>query len=292
MTAGCSPRTTLDPQLARRRLPLPCHARRPERGCRKGRGRDDHVQRYTAFAGHAFEFYCLRLAKDNVPQPAIVLGEQAYGRGAGKKTSDVAIAFGDDLILLEANSRRVSAVPLVTGDPQDATPELTKLLVKKVNQLGVSIGALLAESDATRCRHRPRHASSLSWWRPGPSGTQVICGNTSTRPATRRSRLFADERVQPLQVADAAAYEALIGLARDGHSLPEILEHKTDGAWRHRDWAVWLKEDDRVPGRPERLPSILATFEALTTAAEQKWFPHGQPPDHRPPSAAQAGSLA
>jgi hypothetical protein len=250
----------------------------------KASGREDHVQRYTAFAGQAFEAYCLRLAKDYTPQPAIVLGEQGYGKGAGKKTSDIAIAIGDDLILFEANARKVSAVPLVTGDPQDATLELTKLLIKKVNQLGVSIGALLAgratlpgvDMDRVK-RIFPVVVAAGNLWHTSHLWNYI----DETRDETKCAP-FADERVKPLQVADAAAYETLIGLARGGHSLPAILEHKTDGAWLHRDWAVWLKEDKRSPGQPDRLPSIIATFEALTTAAEQKWFPHGQPPDEPP----------
>lgn len=103
---------------------------------------------------------------------------------------------------------------------------------------------------------------------------------------------FADERVKPIQVADADAYELLIGLARDGHSLPAILERKTDGPWRHRDWAVWLQEDKRSPGQPGRLPSIISTFEALTAAAEQKWFAHGEPPEHQSLTSPPAGSRA
>jgi hypothetical protein len=85
-------------------------------------GRTDHVQRYTAYAGQAFEQYCLRLAKAAFVSPVMVLGEQAYGKGAGQKTSDVAVLVGDDLILFEANARRVGAEPLLTGDPLDATP--------------------------------------------------------------------------------------------------------------------------------------------------------------------------
>jgi hypothetical protein len=259
---------------------------------KKADGREDHVQRYTAFAGHAFEAYCLRLAKDNVPQPAIVLGEQAYGKGGGNKTSDVAIAFGDELILFEANARRVSAVPLVTGDPLDATLELTKLLVKKVNQLGVSIGALLAgkatlpgvDFDQVK-RIFPVVVAAGNLWHTSHLWKYI----DETRDENKCAPL-ADERVQPLQVADAAAYEALIGLAHRGHSLPEIFEYKTDGAWRHRDWAVWLRGDDRSPGRPERLPSILATFEALTRVAEEKWFPHGRPPDEPPLGHAAAAA--
>jgi hypothetical protein len=256
----------------------------------KADGREDHVQRYTAFAGQAFEAYCLRLAQDNVPRPAIVLSERGYGKGAGNKTSDIAIAVGDDLILFEANARKVSAVPLVTGDPQDATLELTRLLIKKVNRLGVSIGALLAGNatlpgvDMDRIKRifpvvvavgNLRHTSHL-WKYIDETRDESECAP------------FADKRVKPLQVAHAAAYEALIGLARGGHSLPTILEHKTEGAWRHRDWAVWLRQDKRSPGQPDRLPSIIATFEALTTAAQQKWFPRGQPSVEPPIADAAA----
>lgn len=244
-------------------------------------GRQDHVQRYTAFAGQAFETYCLRLAEEYVPEPSIVLGEQTYGKGAGNKTSDIAISVGENLILFEANARRVSAVPLVTGDPQDATLELTKLLIKKVNQLGVSIGALLdGKARLPRIdiagikRIFPVVVAAGNLWHTSHLWKYIEEARDDSRCTS-----FADERVQPLQVADAAAYEALIGLARDGHSLSEIFEHKTDGPWLHRDWAVWLKEDQRSPGQPDRLPSIVARFEALTAAALQKWFPHGQLPD-------------
>jgi hypothetical protein len=224
-----------------------------------------------------------------VPPPAIVLGEQGYGKGGGNKTSDVAVAVGDDLILFEANARRVSAVPLVTGDPQDATLELTKLLIKKVNQLGVSVGALLAgharlpgvDMDRVK-RIFPVVVAAGHLWHTSHLWKYIDESRDETKCAP-----FADERVKPIQVADAADYETLIGLARGGHSLPEILEHKTDGAWRHRDWAVWLREDRRSPGLPERLPSIITTFEALTTVAQRTWFPHGQPRDE-PPSPHRA----
>jgi hypothetical protein len=247
----------------------------------KANGRDDHVQRYTAFAGQTFETYCLRLAEKYVPEPAIVLGEQSYGKGGGNKTSDVAVCVGEDLILFEVNARRVSAVPLVTGDPLDATLELTRLLVKKVNQLGVSIGALL-NGKATLPgidlagikRIFPVVVAAGNLWHTSHLWKYIDEARDESKCAS-----FADERVQPLQVADAAAYEMLIGLARDGHGLPEIFEHKTDSPWLHRDWAVWLKEDRRSPGQPDRLPSIVATFETLTAAAQQKWFPHGQPAD-------------
>jgi hypothetical protein len=96
-------------------------------------GRTDHIQRYTAYAGQVFEVYCLHLARDGVPEPALVLGEPKYGKGGGQRTSDIAVLTDDDLVLFEVNARRVGAERLLTGDPLDASEELTKLLVKKIN---------------------------------------------------------------------------------------------------------------------------------------------------------------
>lgn len=249
-------------------------------------GRTDHVQRYTAFAGQAFEAYCLRLAQQYVPAPAIVLGEQSYGKGGGRRTSDVAVVIGEDLILLEANARRVAAEPLVTGDPQDATNELAKLLIKKVNQLGVSVGALLAGEatlpgvDMTRIKRIfPVVIAAGNLWYTSHLWQYIQAARDDDKCAP-----LDDARVQPLQVANAAEYEMLIGLARDGHSLGEIFAHKTDGVWSHRDWAVWLREDRRAPAQPRRLPAIEATFKALTDSAQKKWFPDGAPADASPAS--------
>jgi hypothetical protein len=241
-------------------------------------GRTDHVQRYTSFAGQAFEAYCLRLAHDYVPGPAIVLGEHAYGKGGGSRTSDVAIlTTGGDLILFEANARRVAAEPLVSGDPQSATDELTKLLVKKVNQLGVTLTALLVGDavlpgiDLAKVKRIfPVVVGSGRLWYTRKLWEYIEASRDPEKCAS-----FADGRVQPLQVAESIAYEALIGLAHDGHDLGEVLAHKTDGPWVHRDWGVWLREDPRAPDQPTRLPSIDATFNQRTNAAMAKWFPTG-----------------
>lgn len=251
-------------------------------------GRTDHVQRYTAFAGQVFEAYCLRLAQEWVPKPAVVLGEQRYGKGGGRRTSDIAIVIGEDLIVFEVNARRVGAEPLVTGDPQDATAELTKLLIKKVNQIGVSIGALLdgdaelPDIDMTKIKRIfPVVVAAGSLWYTSHLWDYIEAARDDDKCVP-----LGDARVQPLQVANAVEYELLIALARDGHDLGKILEHKTDGPWRHRDWAVWLRDDRRAPAQPELLPSTTSTFDSLTNEATLKWFPDGPPADADPPSQA------
>jgi hypothetical protein len=231
-------------------------------------GRTDHVQRYTAFAGQVFEKYCLSLAEDGLPAPAVVMGEQQYGRGGGQKTSDVAVIVGEDLVLFEVNARRVGAEPLLTGDPLDASNELTKLLVKKINQLGVSVAALLS-SDATLPgidvvdvkRIFPVVVAAGRLWQ-----TSNLWGYLDHARDPDKCKSFDDDRVQPLQVLDVGEYEQLLTLAHHGSNLPDLIARKTSGPYRHRDLAVWLNQDPQAPDSKARLPAIEATFDAMMAA--------------------------
>lgn len=228
-------------------------------------GRTDHVQRYTAYAGQVFEAYCLGLARDGIPEPAIVMGEQKYGKGGGQKTSDVAVVIGDDLVLFEVNARRVGAEPLLTGDPLDASEELTKLLVKKINQLGVSIGALVDGSAtlpgvdmSSVKRIIPVVVSAGRLWQ-----TTNLWAHLDRARDTNKCKPFKEGRVEPLQALDGAGYERLLALAHHGGHLGELLARKASGQYRHRDLAVWLAEDKPVADHHVRLPAVTAIFESM-----------------------------
>lgn len=215
-------------------------------------GRTNHVQRYTASAGQVFERYCLTLAQGAIPEPARVFGEQPYGKGGGQRTSDVAIVIGDDLILFEANARRVGAEPMLTGDPLDAANELTKLLVKKIDQLGVAVGALLTSAaklpdvDITHVKRIfPVVVAAGHVWQ-----TSNLYGYLDSARDAAKCKPLEDPIVQPLQILDAGDYEMLLALAANGSNIADLLARKTSGDYRHRDLAVWLSEDPRAPDRP------------------------------------------
>jgi hypothetical protein len=236
----------------------------------KTEGRTDHVQRYTAFAGEVFEQYCLRLAEGAVPSPAVVMGEQPYGPGGGKRTSDVAVVIGDDLVLIEVNARRVGAEPLLTGDPLDASDELTKLLVKKINQLGVAVGAVvggqapLPSIDIGDVRRIfPVVVAAGRLWR-----TSTLWAYLEQARDAEKCKSFDDPRVQPLQIFDAGEYEHLVALTHAGSNLADLLARKTAGPYRHRDLAVWLNEDRHAPNPEVRLPAIKATYDAMSAELE------------------------
>lgn len=233
-------------------------------------GRTDHVQRYTAYAGQVFEAYCLGLARDGVPEPALVVGEQKYGKGGGQKTSDVAVLVGDDLVVFEANARRVGAEPLLTGDPLDASEELTKLLVKKINQLGVSIGALVAGTAtlsgvdmSSVKRIIPVVVSAGRLWQ-----TSNLWARLDHARDTDKCKPFEEGRVEPLQALDAGEYERVLALAYHGGHLGELLARKASGPYRHRDLAVWLAEDKPVADHHVRLPAVEAIFQSMITELE------------------------
>ena len=233
-------------------------------------GRGDHVQRYTAYAGQVFEAYCLGLARDGVPEPALVVGEQKYGKGGGQKTSDVAVLIGDDLVLFEVNARRVGAEPLLTGDPLDASKELAKLLVKKINQLGVSIGALVDGTAAlpgvdmsTVERIIPVVVSAGRVWQTSNLWTYLDRARDLDK-----CKPFEEGRVEPLQALDAGEYERLLALAYHGGHLGELLARKASGPYRHRDLAVWLAEDKPVADHHVRLPAVEAIFQSMISELE------------------------
>jgi hypothetical protein len=228
-------------------------------------GRGDHVQRYTAYAGQVFEAYCLSLARGVITPPALVLGEQPYGKGGGRKTSDVAVLEGEDLVLFEINARRVGVEPLLSGDPLDATNELKKLLVKKIDQLGVAVGALLDDSAALPGvemdrvgRIIPVVVSAGRLWQTG-----TLWDYLDRSRDAEKCKSFEDERVAPLQALDPGEYEALLAYADRGESIAGLLARKADGPYRHRDLAVWLEDEKPVADIKVRLPAIEASFEAM-----------------------------
>jgi hypothetical protein len=234
-------------------------------------GRRRNVQRYTAYTGQTFERYCLDLAEQTFTSPTQVWGEQPYAKG-GSKTSDVAVLVGNELVLFEANARRVGVEPLVGGDPLDATGELARLIVKKINQLGVCITALL---DGRAVLPGLDIANVKRIWPVVVAGghvwqTQTLWNYLDATRDNAKCASLDDERVGPLQLLDPDDYEMLLALIQHGSDLPWMLARKTDGVWRHRDLAVWLNQDSSAPDHRVRLASTLATWEAMIRPIDVK----------------------
>ncbi|MGA9876886.1 MAG: hypothetical protein WBQ21_13880 [Solirubrobacteraceae bacterium] len=222
--------------------------------------------KYTRFAGEVVERYALDLAEAAAPLNVRVIGDQAYGKGGGRLTSDVAVVSGRDLILVEVHARRVAATAAIVGTTAEATKEVSTLLVDKINQVGGSVHALL-----TGCATLPlvdMDEIERIWPVVVAVGQVRQSENLwgylrETIDPDKTASLTAD-RVQPLQVLDIEGYEKLMGLLEAGESLPEMLRRKTGGQFRDRDFAVWLHQDSAAPSDEVRLSVLEARWEKMS----------------------------
>jgi hypothetical protein len=108
---------------------------------------------FTSFAGSLLETYELEVMRsvlpgERPPGAGRVHGEQPYGRGGGKRTSDVAVDLGQDLVLFEVSNSRLRADTLILGDNERVKADLDRMIIRKIKQLDGCIEALFA-SEAT-----------------------------------------------------------------------------------------------------------------------------------------------
>ena len=212
------------------------------------------VLRYSRFMGEVVERYTLDLAHAAMDSHATVLGEQRYGKGGGKRTSDIAVVWGKELILFEVHARRVTASAMATGEVTEALGEVSKLLVVKVDQVAGCIDALARRpSDAPR--RRPRLDRAHLAGRRVRRASDADRARMEVRAREHQGRhhqALATARVQPLQLLDIADYERLLGIVEAGVSLPEMLARKAAGPFRERDFAAWLHGDSAAPSDESR----------------------------------------
>jgi hypothetical protein len=227
--------------------------------------------RYTRFVGETVERYALELAHAAIDTRATVLGEQRYGKGGGKRTSDVAVVSGEDLILFEVHARRVAASAMATGEITEALGEVSKLLVVKVDQVAGCIDALL---DGTATLPGIDFASITRIWPVVVSVGHLMQTRQvwkyvreSIKPETTRA--LARARVQPLQLLDISDYEKLLGIVEAGTNLPWMLAHKATGAFRERDFAAWLHGDSAAPSDEPRLTMLEERWEAMSIEVQR-----------------------
>jgi len=116
------------------------------------RGRD-FVNRFFTFFGKLVETYCLDLTRgvyggERPIGGGRVHGEQPYGPHGGKRTSDIGIDLGPDLVLIEVVSARFATDVRVYGNPEILTAALERMLFKKMGQLG-RVSAAVFTGEAT-----------------------------------------------------------------------------------------------------------------------------------------------
>ena len=239
--------------------------------------RRGETNRFFTFFGKLTEAYCLDLARSvfDGERPVgggRVYGEQPYGPHGGKRTSDVAIDLGTDLVLIEVVSARLATDVRVYGNPEILAAALERMLFKKMGQLGRVTAAVLA-GEATIPDVEAAHIDRV--W------PVVVTGGELFQTELLWDRIdgelppeLAAARVEPLTILDIGDLELLLGLASEGHHLPDVLAQKARGPYRRLDLARWMHEDLHLPmPLMQRPPGLEERWEAQGISMRNILFP-------------------
>jgi hypothetical protein len=222
---------------------------------------------FTSLAGSLLEAYELEVMRSVLPgaRPlgaGRVRGEQPYGRGDGKRTSDVAVDLGQDLVLFEVSNSRLRADTLILGDNERVKADLDRMISKKIKQLDGCIEALLA-GEATI--PGVDISDVLRIWPVIVTAGEITQTDELWTFIDRESGGRLDQpKVQPLTLLDVEDYDQLCALIEDGHSLYHLLDRKLQPAFRRRELAVWLDHDPGAPGQTQPPNMVKATFDRTT----------------------------
>ena len=206
---------------------------------------------FTRFNGALQEQYARHLMYVAYPdQPrrkllgmGVVCGPRTYKVGKGREqleTTDIVIALGFDLVLIEVTAGRLTERSLVEADAESVLADLEKMVVKKTRQLGRVIGDIfddpsrLPDVDLSLIKRVWPIVVSGDGLFQNPSLSDYT--NTHAGKYLQFDRKRFPATVRPVFVLDLEELAALGGMIGAGLSLVDILELKTSDLWLARDF--------------------------------------------------------
>ena len=195
------------------------------------------AQAFLTYVGRLFEAYAVEMLQEaHKGEPETrVIGEQPYDNGSSH-TSDVAIADGSDLVLIEIEAHRFTKEALLSGDAKQVLEELETMIVAKARQVDQCITALI----------RPQAPATL----PGVDMTEIeriwpvvvieggIVQNTLLweHLTEELAGTLQHNRVQALSVITMDELEMAAGVVEhDHHPLAMLLSRWKFGRFKHTD---------------------------------------------------------
>jgi hypothetical protein len=201
------------------------------------------------FYGALVERYALQTLQHVHPEPrplgsGRVSGDLPYGPGNGKRSPDICVDCGPDLILIEVASGRFTLPTLIEGDPEKAVADLTRLLFKKLDQLGRRIDDLLAgewappDVELERVEH---------FW-PVVVTADMLQNDLLWREIkVRLPEGLRRPRVQQLTLLDLPDVELLGALVEQGFGLCDLLARKAGGPYAEMDLRRFVYDSADIP---------------------------------------------
>jgi hypothetical protein len=243
------------------------------------------VSAFTSFNGWLVERYAREVVEAVLPPTKPHGGGRAlrsvrYMGPRGEVDSpDIALDYGQDLVLVEVRSGRLKLPTRLTGDPVRVQQDLRILIVDKAQQLSRRIDDYregLFEVDGVDRQHVQR-----IW--------PVVLSGATFLMAEMVYDWIVDEIgdhlrqpfVQPLTVIDMADWEQLCGLVETGWSVPDLLERKT-GGYRRLDWRRMVADDPFLPAEARALAVVEKADTAFRRMIEGFGWDPGALDDMRP----------
>lgn len=230
--------------------------------------RRNQVGRFQRFYGALVEHYARRILRHAHPDPrppgaGRVFGDQPYGRRGGKKSPDIAVDCGLDLVLFEVTSGRFTLRTLLEGSADAALKDLGRLLFEKGDQLSRRINDLLAGEWA------PPDVEIENVKRIWPViiTADVLQNELLWDEISERLQGKLDQpKVQPLTLLDLPDLEQLAALVEKGHGLADLISRKARGLYAQLDFRRFVWETPDLPSEV-RLSMLEARWKEGVLAA-------------------------
>ncbi len=224
--------------------------------------RRGQVERFQAFYGALVEEHVLRTLRHVHPESGRlssfrVFGEQPYGRGKGKRSPDVAVDCGPDLVLFEVCSGRFTLRTVVEGSPDAALNDLGRLIFDKAEQLDRRITEFL----------------NGEWTLPGVDTSRVeriwpivvsadVLQNEMLWDEIRGrlTGIFNQPKVQRLTLLDLGELEQLAALTEQGHGLVDLVSGKIRSPYAELDFKRYVSDTPNL------------SDEVRLSLLDERWF--------------------
>lgn len=232
---------------------------------------DDQRQRFNGFHGRLTERYLVEFSRSALPTidspvfvPGRVHGDYPYEtRDGEKRTPDVLIDMGPDLICIEITSGQLTLESLVEATAEAVRRDLERLVAKKVRQLDRAIIDLIA---------RPGLVPGLEMgqvrriW-PIVVSRDGLIQTDAFWQAVEAATTGCLQTTEPLTLLDIEEHEQLMEIASaDSSLLLAVLQAKTAPTWRRREFAAYWAGEGRAALGDHHGPLSAAYEQAVATA--------------------------
>lgn len=206
--------------------------------CRRKK-KHDTVSLFGKVYGDLVEDYALDVVK-SVFEDGRVHGDYPYGKGGGRRTPDVAIDCGEDLVLIEVRSGFLSPWFRTSGDTVEFTDQLDKLVFSKLNQLDNAIANL---KIGTAAIPGVDMAGVERIWPILITADLTITEHLWTLIRGQMHGSLQTDDVQHLVLGDIEDLELLMGLVEEGHGLIDMLRARQESPYVELELKRWVLED-------------------------------------------------